>query len=111
MLFLLGAGDTMSQVIRKTLIQTMTPDNVLGRVSAVGSLSVSIGGQLGQVESGIAAALLGAVGAALFGGVAVFGVIVLWAYWFPALRRIERPDEMAAAGLPPSSPLPHQRPS
>jgi MFS family permease len=105
-LFVLGAGDTMSQVIRKTLIQALTPDHVLGRVSAVSSLSVNIGGQLGQFESGIAAALLGAVGAALFGGVAVLGIIVLWAYWFPDLRRIERPDEVETAASGMASPSP-----
>jgi hypothetical protein len=93
-LFVLGTGDTISQINRKTLIQAMTPDGVLGRVNAVSSLSVRIGGQLGQFESGVTAALLGAVGSALFGGVAVLLIVVLWAYMFPALRRVERADEV-----------------
>ena len=99
-LFLLGAGDTISQVNRKTLIQAMTPDQVLGRVSAVSSLSVQIGGQLGQFESGVAAALLGTVGSALFGGIAVLAVVAIWAYTFPALRRVERADEVEAVMQP-----------
>ena len=99
-LFLLGAGDTISQVNRKTLIQAMTPDNVLGRVNAVSSLSVQIGGQLGQFESGVAAALLGTVGAGLFGGVAALVIVAIWAYKFPALRRVERADEVEAVAQP-----------
>jgi MFS family permease len=96
-LFILGAGDTISQVNRKTLIQVLTPDGVRGRVSAVSSLSVNIGGQLGQFESGITAAWFGTVGSVLFGGVAVLVIVALWAYRFPALRRVERADEVAAA--------------
>lgn len=103
-LFLLGTGDTISQVNRKTLIQSMTPDHVLGRVNAVSSLSVQIGGQLGQFESGVAAALLGTVGAALFGGVAVLVVVALWAYIFPDLRRVQRADEVEAVVAEPQPP-------
>lgn len=95
-LFILGAGDTISQVNRKTLIQVMTPDHVLGRVSAVSSLSVNIGGQLGQFESGVTAAWFGTVGSVIFGGVAVLAIVVLWAYKFPALRRVERADDAVA---------------
>jgi MFS family permease len=96
-LFILGAGDAISQVNRKTLIQVMTPDHVLGRVSAVSSLSVNIGGQLGQFESGLAAAWFGTVGSVVFGGVAVLAIVAIWAYRFPALRRVERADEVVAA--------------
>jgi MFS family permease len=103
-LFLLGAGDTISQINRKTLIQAMTPDGVLGRVNAVSSLSVHIGGQLGQFESGVTAALFGAVGSALFGGVAVLLIVVLWAYIFPALRRVERADEVEAVQVEAAQP-------
>jgi MFS family permease len=87
-----------SQVIRHTLVQMRTPDEMRGRVSAVGSLSVSIGSQLGQFEGGIAASILGTVGAAIFGGAAVLVIVAAWAMLFPALRRVERPDE------PPNSP-------
>jgi MFS family permease len=94
----MGAGDTISQVNRKTLIQVMTPDSVRGRVSAVSSLSVNVGGQLGQFESGVTAAMMGTVGSVVFGGIAVIGVVALWAWRFPALRRVERADEVMVAG-------------
>jgi len=95
-LFLVGFGDVFSQVIRHTLVQTRTPDEMRGRVSAVGSLSVNIGGQLGQFEAGVAAALLGTVGAAAFGGLAVLAIVAAWAVLFPDLRKVERPDEKVA---------------
>lgn len=97
-MFIMGAGDTISQVNRKTLIQVMTPDSVLGRVSAVSSLSVNIGGQLGQFESGVTAAMMGTVGSVLFGGIAVLAVVALWAWRFPDLRRVERADQVMVAG-------------
>lgn len=97
-MFMMGAGDTISQVNRKTLIQVMTPDEVRGRVSAVSSLSVNIGGQLGQFESGVTAAMMGTVGSVLFGGIAVIAVVGLWAWRFPDLRRVERADEVMLAG-------------
>jgi MFS family permease len=97
-MFLMGAGDTISQVNRKTLIQVMTPDSVRGRVSAVSSLSVNIGGQLGQFESGVTAAMMGTVGSVVFGGIAVIGVVAIWAWRFPGLRRVERADEVMIAG-------------
>ncbi|HTI88399.1 MAG TPA: MFS transporter [Alphaproteobacteria bacterium] len=96
-LFLVGFGDVFSQVIRHTLVQTRTPDEMRGRVSAVGSLSVNIGGQLGQFEAGVAAALLGTVGAAAFGGFAVLIIVAMWAMLFPDLRKVERPDEKVAS--------------
>ena len=91
-LFFFGAGDTISQVNRKTLMQVMTPPEVLGRVSAVNSLSTMMGNQLGQFESGMTAAWFGAVGSAVFGGVAVLAMVGIWAWRYPELRRIERAD-------------------
>ena len=85
-------------VLRKTLLQVMTPDSVRGRVSAVSSLSVNIGGQLGQFESGVTAAMMGTVGSVLFGGVAVLAVVALWMWRFPDLRRVERADQVMVAG-------------
>jgi MFS family permease len=100
-LFVLGAGDTISQVNRKTLMQVMTPDGVRGRVSAISSLSVNVGGQLGQFESGVTAAWMGTIGSVLFGGVAVLAIVALWAWRFPDLRRVERADEVVAVGTGP----------
>lgn len=92
-LLMVGFGDVFSQVIRHTLVQMRTPDEMRGRVSAVNSLSVSVGSQLGQFEAGMAATLFGTVGAVLFGGGAVLAIVAAWAWRFPELRRIERADE------------------
>lgn len=97
-LLTLGCGDVFGQVIRQTLVQVRTPDEMRGRVSAVGSLSVSVGGQLGQFESGVTAAWFGTVGSVLFGGAAALAIVAIWAWRFPDLRRVERPDDLPGAG-------------
>lgn len=88
-LFVLGAADNVSVVIRSSLVQLSTPDAMRGRVSAVNSLFVGTSNQLGEFESGIAAALLGAVGAGLLGGLGTLVVVVLWMRLFPDLARID----------------------
>ncbi|MCW2273976.1 MFS transporter [Rhodoblastus acidophilus] len=85
----LGAFDVVSMVVRQTLSQIATPDPMRGRVSAVNFLFIGASNQLGEFESGVAAALLGAVGAALFGGVAAVVVVGVWAVLFPELRRAD----------------------
>ncbi len=90
-LALLGAADVISVVIRFTLVQLRTPDAMRGRVSAVNMLFIGTSNQLGEFESGMTAALLGTVPAALLGGVATIGVAILWMWLFPELRDI---DEM-----------------
>jgi hypothetical protein len=85
----LGAFDVVSMVVRQTLSQIATPDFMRGRVSAVNFLFIGASNQLGEFESGVAAALLGPVGAALFGGVAAIVVVGLWAALFPELRRAD----------------------
>jgi MFS family permease len=92
-LLTLGFGDMLSVVVRQTQIQIRTPDELRGRVSAVSSLSVSIGSQLGQFESGMAASLMDTVPSVVFGGAATLAIVAIWAWRFPELRRIERPDE------------------
>ena len=84
-LVVLGAADMISVVIRQSLIQLETPDAMRGRVSAVNSLCTSTSNQLGQFQSGVTAALLGAVPAVILGGVAAIVVAALWVRWFPAL--------------------------
>ena len=96
-LLTLGCGDMLSVVVRQTQIQIRTPDELRGRVSAVSSLSVSIGSQLGQFESGMAASLMGTVPSVVFGGVATLAIVAIWAWRFPEVRRIERPDELPQA--------------
>ena len=92
-LILVGAGDMMSAVVRQTLIQVTTPDDMRGRVAAVNSLFVGTSGQLGSFRAGIMAAWLGAVGAVVIGGGAALLTVALWIWLFPALRRVDRPDE------------------
>ncbi|WP_022981296.1 MFS transporter [Ideonella sp. B508-1] len=82
-----GAADMVSVVIRQTLVQLETPDEMRGRVSAVNSVFIGASNQLGEFESGATAALLGPVGAVVAGGVGTLCVVLLWWRWFPALAR------------------------
>ena len=88
MLAALGAADMVSVFIRNTLVQLHTPDAVRGRVSAISGLAISASNELGEMQSGVAAALLGATGAVVFGGVGAIVVTALWAAWFPELRLV-----------------------
>ncbi|HEY1017232.1 MAG TPA: MFS transporter [Herpetosiphonaceae bacterium] len=98
MLGLLGALDNISVVIRSTLLLTRTPDALRGRVNAVHYVFIGISNELGAFESGVAAALLGAVGAVVAGGAGTV-LVVLWVAWkWPEVRRLGR--------LEPDSPLP-----
>jgi MFS family permease len=89
-LALLGAADTISVVIRFSLVQLSTPDEMRGRVGAVNFLFINASNQLGQFESGVTAALLGTVPAAVLGGVGTIAIALLWMKLFPALRKVER---------------------
>ena len=86
-LVLLGAADMVSVYIRSSLVQLNTPDDVRGRVSAISGLAISASNELGEMQSGVAAALLGATGAVVFGGAGAILVTVIWAAIFPELRR------------------------
>jgi MFS family permease len=85
----LGAADTVSVVIRSSLVQLLTPDDMRGRVNAVNSLFIGTSNQLGEFESGMAAALLGPVGAGVFGAVGTLVIVALWAGLFPSLRKVD----------------------
>ena len=89
-LAVLGGADMLSVYVRQTLVQIVTPDAMRGRVAAVSGVFISASNELGEVESGAAAWLLGPVGAAVFGGVGAIAVTALWAYLFPALRKADR---------------------
>ncbi len=89
-LFVMGASDTVSVVIRLSLVQLATPDAMRGRVSAVNFLFINASNNLGEFESGITAALLGAVPAAVLGGIGSVVVALLWMRLFPTLRDVER---------------------
>ena len=89
-LAILGAADTVSVVIRFSLVQIATPNQMRGRVGAVNFLFINASNQLGQFESGVTAALLGTVPAAVLGGAATVAVALLWMKLFPSLRKVER---------------------
>jgi len=82
----LGASDMVSVYIRTSLVQLNTPDEVRGRVSSISGLAVSASNELGEMQSGVAAALLGATGAVVFGGAGAIIVTILWTWIFPELR-------------------------
>jgi MFS family permease len=89
-LIIMGAADTVSVVIRASLVQLRTPDEMRGRVGAVNFLFINASSQLGEFESGLTAALLGAMPAAVLGGVGTVLVALLWMKLFPTLRDVER---------------------
>ncbi len=86
-LWLIGASDVFSVVIRQTLVQADTPDAMRGRVAAVNSLFIGASNELGEFESGATAALFGLVPAIVLGGAGTVAVALIWAWLFPALRR------------------------
>ena len=85
-----GSADTVSVVVRQTLVQLETPDAMRGRVSAVNSVFIGASNQLGEFESGATAALLGPVGSVVLGGLGTLLVAALWTRWFPALANRDR---------------------
>ena len=87
MLALLGAADMFSVYIRQSLIQLHTPDAMRGRVGAASTLAISASNELGEARSGFSAAFVGPVTATVAGGVAAIVVTLIWAQWFPALRK------------------------
>jgi hypothetical protein len=89
-----GAFDMVSVVLRSTILPLVTPDELRGRVNAVEMVFISASNELGAFESGVAAALIGAVPAVVIGGVATVVVAGLWWKLFPALARVDRLDEL-----------------
>jgi len=87
-----GAADMVSVYVRHSLVQLETPDAMRGRVAAVNLLFIGASNELGEFESGITAAWLGTVRAAVLGGVGTCMVVGIWALLFPELRRVDRLD-------------------
>lgn len=87
-LALTGALDNVSVVVRHTLVQLLTPDSMRGRVSAVNNVFINSSNELGQLESGLTAALFGPVGSVVAGGVGVILVVLLVAWKLPEVRKI-----------------------
>jgi predicted MFS family arabinose efflux permease len=88
-LYIVGASDMVSVVIRSSVLQLATPPEMRGRVSAVNSLFVGASNELGEFESGLTAQWWGAVRAAVFGGIGSLMITGLWAVFFPSLRRAD----------------------
>ena len=89
-----GGVDMVSMVLRQTILPLVTPDELRGRVNAVEMVFISASNELGAFESGVAAALVGAVPAVVIGGVLTVGVAVVWTRLFPDLARVDRLDEL-----------------
>jgi len=85
-LLLTGASDMISVIIRATLTQLATPDEMRGRVTAVDMIFIGTSNEFGQFESGVTAQWFGTVPAVILGGVGTIVVIAVWAWLFPELR-------------------------
>jgi hypothetical protein len=95
-----GGVDMVSVVLRQTILPLVTPDELRGRVNAVEMVFISASNELGAFESGVAAALVGAVPAVVIGGVATVAIAVGWIWLFPALAGVDRLDELRPAEAP-----------
>lgn len=84
-----GVFDSISMVIRSAAVQLLSPDHMRGKISAVNSIFIGSSNELGELESGVAAKLLGTVPAVYFGGAACLVTVGLVAYFSPALRRLD----------------------
>jgi MFS family permease len=87
-LLLLGACDMISVIIRATLTQLATPDQMRGRVNAVDMIFIGASNEFGQFESGVTAQWFGTVPAVVVGGIGTLVVVGLWAWLFPKLRKV-----------------------
>jgi MFS family permease len=95
-LFLCGASDMISVIIRGTLVQIATPDAMRGRVNAVDMLFIGVSNELGEFESGLTAHWFGTVPAVVLGGVGTLVIIGIWSWLFPELRDA---DQLTVAEL------------
>ncbi len=93
-LMVLSAADAVSMLIRLTLVPLATPEEMRGRVLAVENVFIGASNELGAAESGLTAAVMGLVGAVVFGGVCTVVVVALWWRWFPDLRDLDTFDEV-----------------
>ena len=93
-LFVLGASDVISVVIRSTLVQLETPDNMRGRVSSVNLMFIGTSNQLGEFESGLTASIFGVVNAVLIGGIGTILVVFLWMKLFPEILHVNKLEQL-----------------
>ena len=102
-LALVGATDMVSIVVRGTLVQIATPDDVRGRVNAVDMIFIGASNELGEFESGLTAHWFSTVPAVIIGGAGTLLVVGLWAWMFPELRKV---DKLTSAQEQPADPMP-----
>ena len=88
-LFFYGVTDGVSMVIRQTILQLKTPDHMRGRVASVNSMFVGSSNELGALESGLTAKLMGTVTAVIFGGTMTLITVVATGVWNPTLRKLD----------------------
>lgn len=88
-LLVVGAADTVSVVVRSSLVQLLTPDAMRGRVNAVNSLFIGTSNQLGEFESGMLAGLMGPVATGIVGGIGTILVVLTWIRLFPDLSKVK----------------------
>jgi MFS family permease len=93
-LVVLSAADMISVFIRGSLVPLVTPDEKRGRVLAVEAVFIGASNELGAFESGMAAQAFGVTATVVGGGLATLGVVGVWWFAFPALRRIDRFEEL-----------------
>jgi MFS family permease len=100
-LMLVGGCDTVSVIVRHTMIQLGTPNEMRGRVSAVNMVFIGASNEVGQFESGITAQWFGTVPAVILGGAGTIAVVAIWARLFPGLRRVDQMPRQAESVLTP----------
>ena len=93
-LIVMGGADMVSVYVRSTIIPLATPRVMLGRVSAVEMLFIGASNELGEFESGVTAAWFGTVPAVIIGGLGTLGVVGLWMWLFPDLRKVDRLEDV-----------------
>ena len=93
-LFISGAADGISMVIRQTILQIKTPDDMRGRVSSVNSMFVGSSNELGAFESGLAAKILGPVAAVVFGGTMTLITVVTTGIVSPTIRNLDLTEDI-----------------
>lgn len=105
-LAVLGAADMVSVVLRGVVVQVSTPPEMRGRVAAVNLVFIGASNELGEFESGTTARLFGVVPAVVAGGLGTLLVVALWAWRFPELRDVDRPEDhdvMRKPSAPPAA--------
>ncbi len=93
-LLVLAASDSISMVIRLTIVPLVTPEDMRGRVLATESVFIGASNELGAVESGVAGGFLGVMWAVVTGGIGTLAVVAVWWKAFPALRNIDRFEDL-----------------